>query len=143
MKGLTLIELVTTVGLMVLAAGIISAVYLRSVLPSTNLRAVRGNLAANLRYAAELATTTQINHAVRFDPQNSRYELVRLTIPEVIIKSVTLPSQVTITSTTFPLNTVTFNVLGATAQAGSVDLRHNSNETMTVEVRPSGYVRTP
>lgn len=142
-RGITIIELLTTLGLIVLVAGIVSGVFIRSTLSSTTLHAASRDLATNLRYAAELATTTQNNHAIRFNISNSSYEIIRLTTPEVIIKNIALPSSITFSSVTFPDNTVVFNVLGAVTQAGSITLQHNASQTATIEVRPSGYVRIP
>lgn len=142
-RGLTYIELLVTFALIAIVATIGGVAYLRATGPSTVVRAAARELAADLRLASQYASATQINHAVRLDlTPNHHYHLVRLSQPEVEIKTVNLPQNVTFSAITLPQNAATFNVLGAAVASGAVTLQHSQGQTSMVEVRPSGYVRS-
>lgn len=141
-RGLTYIEFLVTFAIIAIVATISGVAYLRATGPSTVVRAAGRELVADLRLASQRATATQIQHAVRLDlTPNHHYHLVRLSQPEVEIKTVNLPQNVTFSTITLPQNTATFNVLGAAAAPGIITLQHSQGQTNTITIHPSGYVR--
>lgn len=139
-KGFTLIELLVTFSILALVVGIITTT-LRAAGPTLTLRAAAQNLAADLRYTAELTTSTQSPHLLRLHATEPRYTIVRAGATEEILKEVTLDRALTITEITIPERTAIFNTLGATSTPGTIILRHRNGRTRTVDLRPSGYVR--
>ncbi|MBI2551886.1 hypothetical protein HYW17_01125 [Candidatus Uhrbacteria bacterium] len=139
-KGFTLVEFLTTFGILALLLTV-AAASLRAAGPTLATRAAARTLAADLRYASELASSTQTAHALRLNPAGSAYALVRLADPEIIIKNARINETVRLGEITVPEATVVFNTLGATATPGIITLIHASGTTMLINVRPSGYVR--
>lgn len=140
-NAFTLIEMLTTFAIIGLLIGI-TAVYLRQTGPSNILRAGSQNLAANLRYAAELAVSTQIPHEVRFNnPTPAQYRIVALQTPERIITTVTLDSTLAFGAITLPGNVAQFNSLGAVGSPGVITLQHQNGLQKIIDIRPSGYVQ--
>lgn|SRR3989338_3041440 len=139
-KAFSLIELLVAFGVIALIAGI-SVTYLRQAAPGSLLRASARDLATDLRYGSELAVGTQINHAIQFNPATSQYTVIARTVPEQILKTVSLNESLTFSVITLPDNTVEFNSLGGALTAGSVVLQHQNGATATIDIRPSGYVK--
>lgn len=140
-KGFTLTEQLVSFGILALIIGIVSIAFIRQASTGQLMQTAAQQIAADLRYAAELAVTTQIRHAVRFDLALSRYTVVALQTPERMIKAVTLDSPLSLASTTLPLSTAEFNSVGAVSVPGTVTLRHQDGTTRIIDIRPSGYVR--
>lgn len=139
-QGFTLIETLTAIAIITIIAGIgAGATFLRSTQPSSELNAAVQTLVADLRYASSLATSTQINHTVFFSSQG--YTITRLSQTNFTVKEVMLKSPIQITQTSLPSNTVEFNTLGAVTQSGTITMSYNLGLNMTIDVRPSGYVR--
>ncbi len=139
-KGFTLIEVLVSFAIIALVVGV-SAAFLRVSGPSILLRSTSRDIASDLRHASELASATQIPHAVRFDIANSRYTIIRKSVPEVIVKEGTIPSSLIFSSITITSASAEFNTLGATTTPGIITLQHQNNATATIDLRPSGYVR--
>jgi len=136
----TLVEILVTfavIGLLIT----ITTTFLRLAGPTLTLRSATRDLASDLRYASELSLSTQIPHAVRLDANLQRYSIVRQTVPEVILKQVSLDSSLSFASVTIPEATAVFNSLGATSTPGTITIRHTNNATVIIDIRPSGYVR--
>ena len=139
-RGFTLMEMLVSFAILALVIGV-SATFLRVSGPSIALRAASRDIASDLRHASELASSTQINHAVRFDIANSRYTIVRESATEVIVKQSTLPSSLAFSSITIAGASAEFNTLGATTTPGIIMLTHQNGASATIDLRPSGYVR--
>lgn len=139
-QGFTLVEILVAFAILALAFGV-SAAFLRVSGPSIILRSASRDIASDLRHAAELASSTQIIHIVRFDISGARYTIARAGAPEVIVKETTLPPSIIFSSITLPNTSAQFNTLGATATPGIITIRHQNGATATVDLRPSGYVR--
>lgn len=139
-KGFTLLEFIVTFGIIALIAGI-SVSALRVSGPSLALRSATRALGTDLRQASELANSTQAIHEARFNRAENTYTLVRPGTPETVVKTVVLTSGVRIDEITIPSDTAIFNILGAAATPGLVTLINQNGQRMTVDLRPSGYVR--
>ncbi|MDO8505268.1 MAG: prepilin-type N-terminal cleavage/methylation domain-containing protein [bacterium] len=140
-KGFTLVEFLVSFAIVALVAGI-SVTYLRQAGPGSILRAGALDLATDLRYASELAVSTQVRQEVRFNnPSASSYTIVALSIPEQIVKTIQLDSSLTFGSITLPSNTAEFNSIGSVFAPGTVILQHQNGMQKTIDIRPSGYVQ--
>lgn len=99
-------------------------------------------LAADLRYTQQLSVTEQTPYELRLEPVNRTYAVVRLAVPETIIKTVTLDESVTINAPTGLVNDrVNFNAAGAPSGSGDIILTQTSGYLVTVSVRPSGFIK--
>lgn len=100
-------------------------------------------LSSDLRYAQQRSVTEQAAYGLRLSPALGSYEVFRVGPPETLDRLVTLDPLVSIVSPTGLANdTVTFNAAGAPSASGDVTLRHANGTTVTVSVRPSGYIKT-
>jgi len=136
-----LVEVLVAIAIIALLAAI-SAPFYRSVSLNLNLNAAGRDLASDLRYAQQLAVTTQINHQVVLNLAGNSY-VVRNASTGAIIKSRIIDSSIVIgLITDLPGNTVTFNPTGAVADAGSIILSNSGNREFTINIKPSGYVKT-
>lgn len=140
-KGFTLIELITTTVVIILLITSISIAYYRSIQPDTVLSSTARTIASDLRLASEMASTTQVNHAIRFNLPGGYYSLMRLSEPENTIKTEYLEATITFSQTTLPNNSAEFNTLGAAVASGTITLLYQDGPTITLHIRPSGYVR--
>lgn len=138
-KAFTLFEILVVFGLIALIAAI-SAVYIRSYQSKSILDNSARDVLVNLRLASELASTTQIVHSVRFDPQNSKYQIISASDPNNAIKSATLDPNVSIAETTLFDQTAQFNILGAAIVSGTITLVNKNGAQKIIDLRPSGYV---
>ena len=139
-KGFTLIEILTVRGIIAVIAGV-SVTFLRGAAQEGILQASARDVASDLRYAAELSVSTQINHAVRFDQVASRYTVIELTTPETTIKQSSLTPGLSFSTITLPQNQAEFNTLGAVVATGTVTILNQSGGTRLLDIRPSGYVQ--
>lgn len=135
----TLLETLMTIAIITLTLGI-SATLLKTNQPTARLNEAALALESDLRFASELASTTQIPHTVSFNLMENSYAL-KVSAPEKIIKTVALAGMLSIEATTFAKNTVEFNILGGAVLTGTITLQYGESATKTIEVRPSGYVR--
>jgi len=159
-NGFTIIELIVVMVILVIAS--LVAVPMFSSAADMQLRAASNMRAADLEYAKNLAIARQQNHSVVFDTTSNAYHVEVITetggdiIPHPITGklSVSFPttsslSQVTIDSTDFDNDTITFNYLGSPFSGSGTGTPLNSGQinlqggtfTMTVTVEPvTGYV---
>jgi len=139
-NGLTLAELLVVIAIIALASAITVPFY-RVIAMNLDLSAAARDLASDLRYAQQLAVTTQVNHQVIFTLANNSYDL-KNSGSNAIVKSRIIKSPITILSITgLPGNTVTFNSTGAATSTGIITLTNPNNRTSTIEIKPSGYVK--
>lgn len=139
-RGFTIVEILISFGVLALIIGI-TVTYLRYGAPEQILRGATQNITTDLRYAAELASATQVNHAVIFDATARVYTMMALSTPTQTIKTVALTEGLQITANTLPNNQAEFNALGAAITPGTITLQYQGDKTAVIEVRPSGYVQ--
>lgn len=139
-RGLTLAELLVAIGIIALAAAV-SVPFYRVVSLNLNLNAASRDLASDLRYAQQLAVTTQINHRVVFDAAENSYSIKNSSSGETV-KSRAIKDPIIISSISgLADNTVTFNATGAVTSTGSITLANPNNREAVIEIKPSGYVK--
>ncbi len=140
-KGLTLIELMTIIGILAILA-LLSMPFLRSFVPSIQLSGATRDLIADLRYAEQLSVTEQIEHGIRFSSSTNAYQLIKYGEPETEIQSKILPEKISFYSISgFTNDEVKFNPYGAARETGLIILENSNNATTAIDVRPSGFIK--
>lgn len=141
MNSFTLIELLTVL----LIAGILALIGVpafKTFQPGLQLSGTMRELATDLRYAEQLAITEQVEHGIIFYPGAGQYQVVRFGVPDVVLKSSTLPQEVSFLEIVgFTDNKVIFNPYGAAKESGIITLLNTKNATSTIDVRPSGFIK--
>lgn len=140
-RGFTLPEILTIVGIIAL----ISLVTVPSFLnyqKNSKLQSESRLLATNIRYAQQLAITTQNLYAVKlFTQANSHYQIFDLN-NNALIKDVSLDHETKINLVTgLTDNEIRFTATGGTIESGMIYLTNTLNNTSTLEIKPSGYVK--
>lgn len=138
-RGFTLLELLASFAIVILLAGV-SITYLRSGTARSILQTAGRAIAGDVRYTAQLSTTSQVNHQINFSAVTNSYTILALSTPSRVVKTVALPSVIRIVSTTLPQDRAEFNALGAAVSSGAVILENSNGLTLTIDIRPSGYV---
>lgn len=142
-RGTMLVNIVVVCGIIALMTAI-SIPYLKRYEPNLKLNSSARDLAGNLRLAQQLTITEQVTHLVYFDTVNHSYSLLRLPAPNATstISTIVLDSEVGFQSVTgLTDNIVRFNSYGAVSEAGDINLINSNGRTLSVFVKPSGYIQ--
>ena len=139
-RAFTLIELLVIIGIiMILALGTIPAI--RNFQPTLKLNGVSRELISDIRYAQQLAITEQLEYCVRFFPLEKKYQIIQCEGANPV-KEVLLPEEIiTISVNDLTDNEVRYNPYGAVQEEGNIILENNKNETKTVLIKISGFVK--
>lgn len=141
----TLIEFLTTIGI-IIALVAIGIPAFKTYQPDLQLSGTVRNLISDLRYVQQMAVTEQVEYGIYFIPPDRKYEIKRYGLETTIIKTVSLPEEIKtlIIDQNFVnnSNTVKYNPYGAVDVAGIITLENTKNTTSTIEVKPSGFVKT-
>ena len=142
-KGLTLIEIIVVVAILMVVLGVGLASF-RALSSQIELNGSTKNLIENLRYAQQLSVTEQMEYGIIFSTTTEqKYELVKHQDGSTTtIKEISLPSEVYFKSIT-PLdnNEIRFNSYGAVKESGDVILENEKEQTITIRIRPSGFIK--
>ena len=145
-SGFTLVEIgiVIAIFVILLTIGIPST---RVFIPNIELSSVAREISSELRYAAQQAVTEQINYIVKFNLATNTYSLYKIIDPEdplteIFVRENELSSTVEFQSITdLSDNQVRFNSAGAPSDSGLVVIKNTQENTKTLNIRPSGYVK--
>jgi prepilin-type N-terminal cleavage/methylation domain-containing protein len=138
--GFTLLEVLTVLAVLTVLLVVGLPVY-RQIQPSLDLNSALRDMASDLRWAQQLAVTEQNVYRVAFNSANNYYEVINTASNEVI-KHKNLSSQLRLqTIAGLTDNAVNFNATGAAIENGSVTLINSQNQTATIDIKPSGYVK--
>lgn len=137
-NGITLIELLLVIAIVTLIAGM-SMPALRTYQSTLEVSSLGRDVASDLRYAQQESVTQQINHAVVFDDIDT-YSIVKRGEPDEILETKNLSGGVEFSSINFTGNYAEFNPYGAVRESGSVVIEDDGGKTLTIEVKPSGFV---
>ena len=142
-RGFTLTELLLVIfilGILIL----IGVPAFRNYQPGMQLSGTLRELISDLRYAQQLAVTEQIDHGIRLLSGDDKYQIIEYALEgEEILQEKSFPSEVGFHQIDGLTDSqAVFNPYGAlTGEAGSVTLINSRNETATIDIRPSGFVR--
>ncbi len=110
--------------------------------PSLELNGTARELVSNLRYSQQMSVTEQVEYGIRFSTTTREYQMVKYSSPEEIIETKELPEKVDFQEVSgFTNNEARYNPYGAVKAEGSVSLVNNKGTVLTIEVRPSGFVK--
>jgi prepilin-type N-terminal cleavage/methylation domain-containing protein len=138
--GFTLIEMLFAISIIAIMTAVGIPFY-QNIIKNLNLNSVSRSLASDLRYAQQLAVTTQVNHGVIFSILNNSYQLKNQGT-QTVIKTVTIDDGIRLDSIVgLESDTATFNATGAATSTGIITLINENNRTSTIEIKPSGYVK--
>ncbi len=141
-QGLTLVELMITLALMVIAAGIAIPFFQRYAL-NANLKAAARDIQSDIHQLKARAVAENIMYRISFDVTNNRYTLEQGTdtgTPYTALQTKPLTgvaADIRLTSTTFAGSTVVFQKRG-TVSAGTVNLTNSRGSTAAVTATISG-----
>jgi len=138
-----LIEVLLVIGIM----GIIAAAYFsvsQFQEQSKALSAAVRGLTTDLRYAQQLSVTDQLSHGLQISTASDSYKLVRFTATTAVeFFDKDLSTGISFQDVSgFTSDEIKFNAYGAVSQNGTIILENTETATTTIEVRPSGFVRT-
>lgn len=138
--GFTLVEILFAIGIIGMTTAIGIPFY-QSTIKNLNLSSTARSVASDLRYAQQLAVTTQINHSVIFSIIGNSYQ-IKNQGTQNIIKTVKIDDGIALDSIIgLEYDTATFNATGAATSTGIITLKNENNRTSTIEIKPSGYVK--
>ncbi len=142
-NSFTLAELLVVIGIVVILTSV-SVPLFRNTRPSLQLSGVTRDLVTDLRYAQQLAVTEQADHGVYFSTTTEdKYQIIRHeNTATTTIKEKSLPEGINFQYIS-PLtdNEIRFNPYGAVKEAATTTLSNLKNETKTIRVSPSGFVK--
>lgn len=140
LNALTLIELLTAIAIMGILASI-SAGFIRAYQPNIQLYTESRQLHEVLEEARSRTIAEQQMYGVRFFPEQSAYELVRLEGGVAVIDAYALPNEVSFARVpAFEDSIARFNKAGAAHESGDVVLENSDSDQRTVSINPSGYI---
>lgn len=141
-KGFTLIEVLLVIGIMgIIAAAYFSASQFQQ--QSKALSAAVRGLITDLRYAQQLSVTDQMVHGIQIFTASDSYKMIRFSTTTVEFFDKDLPAGITFQDVSgFTSDEVRFNAYGAVTEDGTITLVNTESSTTTIEIRPSGFVRT-
>lgn len=110
---------------------------------STKLNGDARALLGDLRLAQQNTVAEQKTYLVKIFSNPDRYEVVRRDIGDVVIKARDLSADIRWQNTGgFTNDEIVFTTAGAVVEAGTIVVYNvNSNNTISVGVKPSGYVQ--
>ncbi|KKU38822.1 MAG: hypothetical protein UX54_C0030G0018 [Parcubacteria group bacterium GW2011_GWA2_46_39] len=140
--GMTLMEILVAIGILVILVLVAIPAY-RVGQQSTKLNGDARALLGDLRLAQQNTVAEQKTYLVKIYSNPDRYEVVRREASDTVIKGRDLSLDVAWQNTGgFTNNEVVFTTSGAVVESGIIVLYNEvSNKTVSVEVKPSGYVQ--
>jgi len=141
-KGVTSIEILVIVCIISIILGITIPLF-QKWQPNLRLKTAAKEVVSDLHYIQELALSEQINYGIHFSSKTN-YQLIKIypDQTEEILKEKTLPSGIKFQEINgLDNNKVIFNSIGAVKESGQIILVNIKNKTITIDIRPSGFIR--
>ena len=140
-QGSLLLNVLVSFGIIALMATI-SIPYIRQYQPNLKLNATARDLTADLRYAQQLTVTEQVVYLVDFDLDNDSYQILKSGVATTTVKTVEFDSDISFQQIiNLSDNQVIFNFYGGVSEAGQIILVNTNGKTVTINVKPSGYIQ--
>jgi len=138
--GFVLVELLVALSIVIAMSVMVLALSYPWLLSFKLSGAARG-LAVDLRYVQQKAVAEQIEYGIYFGADF--YQLKRFgSTTTTVFLSKSLPRDVRFSQVSgFNGNEAVFNVYGAVEEAGNIILTNSRNESRTLNIRPSGFVK--
>ncbi len=135
-------ETLIVVGIIVFLA-LISVPLFREQQQTTKLKTDARTLLTDLRLAQQRTVAEQATYLVKLFSSPDSYQVIKRSGGDTIIKTRNLTTGITWQDLgSFTNQEVVFTSNGAVVEAGSIILKNTNNQTATVEIKPSGYVKT-
>jgi len=140
-SGFSLIEILAIAGVSIL----ISLVSIPSFIgyqKNSKLKNESRQLATDIRYAQQLAITTQNIYQIKIFSEDERRYQIKDETNETIIKDIFMDNEVRISQLDNITNRlIRFTATGGAIEAGNIYLVNTNNQTSTLQIKPSGYVQ--
>jgi len=139
-KAFSIIEVLVIVGIIGIFALFAVPAY-RLFQPSLQLNGAVRELITDLRYIQQMAVTEQVEYCIKFFLSEKRYQVIECESVSPI-KEVVLSDKIkTLILSGFSSNEVRYNPYGAVREEGQITLENTKNETKTILVKSSGFVK--
>ena len=140
-QGSLLLNVLVSFGIIALMATI-SIPYIRQYQPNLKLNATARDLTSDLRYAQQLTITEQVAYLVDFDLDDDSYQILKSGVATTTVKTVEFDSDISFQQIiNLSDNQVIFNFYGGVSEAGQIILVNTNGKTVTINVKPSGYIQ--
>lgn len=140
--GFTIAEFLVVTGLIILLA-LISIPFFRSSQKTTELKSEARILVADLRLAQQNTIAEQKTYLIKLFSSPASYQLIKRDGGDMVIKDKVLALGISWQNQgSFANDEIVFLSNGAIRESGTIVLQNNLNQTLSVEIKPSGYVRT-
>jgi Tfp pilus assembly protein FimT len=141
--GFSIIEILTIIGIIVLLAAI-ALPYFASSNQHTKLKGDAQALVSDFRLAQQRTIGEQTTYLIKLYSSPQKYLLIKRSGgTDTVIKERSLSAGIVWQNLGgFTDNEVVFTTTGAVVQAGTITLSSPDGQQSTVEIKPSGYVRT-
>lgn len=141
-NAFSLIELLVTLAIISIIIGIAIPTFI-TLRPDIQLNESARDFITDLRYAQQMTITEQIEYCAKFFLLERKYQILQCDQSAVVVLEKNFPSEITDVSITgFSNNETRFNLYGAVKESGSIVLKNTKNNTKTIEVKPSGFIKT-
>lgn len=140
-SGLSLVEILAIAGVAVLIT-LISIPSFLGYQKNSKLKNEARQMATNIRYAQQLAITTQNVYQVKIFPEEEKRYQIKDETNNTVIKDVYLATEVRVSQIeNFTDRQIRFTATGGVIEAGNIYLVNTNNQTSTLQIKPSGYVQ--
>lgn len=140
-QAFTLAEFLVVIAILVILAGI-TIIFFKNFQPDYQLNGATRNLITNLRYTQQLALTEQIKYCLKIFLPEKKYQVIPCDAGQPVLEVSLVEEIKSISTSGFINNKIEFNPYGAAKASGQVILENINGKTKTIEVRPSGFVKT-
>ena len=140
--GMTLIEIIVAIGILVLLV-LIAIPAFRAGQQNTKLNGDARALLGDLRLAQQNTVAEQVTYLVKIFSNPDHYQIIRRQVGDAVIKDRDLSSNIRWQNTGgFSDDEIVYTTAGAVVESGIILLYNDiSNKTISIEVKPSGYVQ--
>ncbi len=141
-KGFTVMEMILVMSVL----GFLMAMVIPNMsrwYASLKINNAKRDLISNIRLVQQYTVTSQINHSVKLDVAQNRYQLIKKNEPDQVLKTIFLPNSISFNLITLnPLNNeIEFNAAGVPSSIGNINLTNNYGIIKGIEITPSGFVK--
>ena len=120
----------------------ISMPYIRNYRINSELSAEARKIVGDLKYTGQRSVTEQIVYGIVFDEINNSYQIIKVDGATSTVKTLFLENSIELKQVNgLPGNLVKFNFYGGVNDSGEIILESVLGREITIEIKPSGYVK--